>query len=183
MTEPHGPVRLDGTVTLAEPDPAWPRTFRALADPIRVALGDTVMRLEHVGSTSVPGLCAKPVIDLLLLVPDPADEDAYVPALEALGHRFWLREPGADEHRLLKHERPAATLHVLPAGSDEVRRMLAFRDHLRSDDTDRELYAASKRRLATRTWEYVQDYADAKDAVVDDILGRARGGPFRRLGP
>lgn len=125
------------------------------------------------GSTSVPGLVAKPVIDLVLAVPDPTDEQAYVPALESLGYVLHLREPERHEHRLLKHPDPATNLHVFGLGSVEVERMLAFRDHLRADPRDRRLYAETKHGLAARTWGRVQDYADAKTPVVREIIARA----------
>lgn len=165
--------RLDGQVELAEPDPSWATTAAGLVRAIRDALGATALVVAHAGSTSVPGLPAKPVLDLVLGVPDPVDEAAYVPALEALGYRLHIREPEWHEHRLLKHADPVVNLHVFAAGSDEIDRMLAFRDHLRRDAADRELYLRAKRELAARTWAYVQDYADAKSDVVAEIMARA----------
>jgi GrpB-like predicted nucleotidyltransferase (UPF0157 family) len=164
---------LDGPVTLADPDPGWAEQAGRLVAEIRAALGPAALVLEHVGSTSVPGLPAKPVLDLVLGVPDPGEEDAYVPALEELGCSLHLREPEWHEHRLLKRDDPAMNLHVFAAGSDEIARMVAFRDHLRRDDGDRELYLRTKLDLAARTWAYVQDYADAKADVVEDIMRRA----------
>lgn len=165
--------RLGGQVVLAEPDPAWATTAAYLVRDIRGAIGATALVLEHAGSTSVPGLPAKPVLDLVLGVPDPVDEAAYVPALEALGYDLHIREPEWHEHRLLKRTDPAVNLHVFAAGSDEIDRMLAFRDHLRCDASDRELYLRTKRELAARTWAYMQDYADAKSEVVTEIMRRA----------
>ncbi|MFE0151671.1 GrpB family protein [Nonomuraea sp. NPDC059007] len=159
-------------IHLADYDPAWPVRFERLAGDILAALGE--VRLEHVGSTSVPGLPAKPILDMLLIVEDPADEAAYVPALESLGYVLTIREPEWYEHRVLKlaGEMPV-NLHVLPEGCLEVRRMLGFRDWLRTHDEDRDLYAQTKRDLAGRTWKYVQNYADAKTRVVESILTRA----------
>ena len=168
--------RLDGQVELAEPDPSWATTAAGLVRAIRDAVGAPALVVEHAGSTSVPGLPAKPVLDLVLGVPDPVDESAYVPALEALGYQLHIREPEWHEHRLLKHADPVVNLHVFAAGSDEIDRMLAFRDHLRRDTADRELYLRTKRELAARTWAYVQDYADAKSDVVADIMARALAG-------
>jgi GrpB-like predicted nucleotidyltransferase (UPF0157 family) len=165
--------RLEGQVTLAEPDAEWATTAARLLRAIGGALGSTGLLLEHAGSTSVPGLAAKPVIDLVLGVPDPVDEAAYVPALEALGYQLRIREPEWHEHRLLAGAHPTVNLHVFAAGSDEIDRMLAFRDHLRRDSADRELYVRTKRELASRTWAHVQDYADAKSRVVEEILRRA----------
>ena len=163
----------NGPVVLSPPDPDWPRQYAGVATRIQDALGRDVV-VEHVGSTSVPGLSAKPVLDVLLLVPDPADEPAYVPHLEAAGFLLHLREPNWFEHRLLKGTDPAVNLHVLAPSSEEARRMVLFRDHLCADRADRELYEATKRRLATQDWQRVQDYADAKSEVVAAILTRAR---------
>ncbi len=170
------PTPLDGPVVLADPDPAWADAADRQIEDVRRALGDRAGPVEHVGSTSVPGLAAKPVLDLVLTVPDPADEDAYVPALEALGYTLHLREPAWHEHRLLKHTDPAVNLHVFGEGAEEAGRMVAFRDHLRADDGDRALYERTKRDLAGRDWHVVQDYADAKSDVVADIMRRARQG-------
>jgi GrpB-like predicted nucleotidyltransferase (UPF0157 family) len=132
--------------------------------------------VEHVGSTSVPGLAAKPVLDVLLLVPDPSDEAAYVPQLEAAGFLLHFREPEWHQHRFLKAHDPVVQVHAFAEGSEEAERMLSFRDRLRSDDGDRALYEETKRRLAERNWERVQDYADAKSEVVEAIITRARTG-------
>ena len=131
------------------------------------------MQVEHVGSTSVPGLAAKPVIDIVLVVADSADEASYVPDMEAVGYLLRFREPSWYEHRFLV-DAPAVQIHVFSAGSIEVERMLLFRDRLRSCPVDRELYQRTKRELAAARWSYVQDYADAKTAVVEDILARAQ---------
>jgi len=96
-----------------------------------------------------------------------------VPALEAEGYALRIREPEWYEHRVLKKTEPKVNLHVFPAGCEEIDRMLAFRDHLRTNDADRELYERTKRELASRHWAYAQDYADAKSAVVAEIVSRA----------
>ena len=121
----------------------------------------------------MPGLAAKPIIDIELAVADSADEPAYVPDLEAGGYVLRGREPDWFEHRLFKGTDPAVNLHVFSVGSPEIDRTLAFRDRLRTDEDDRRLYEATKRELAARDWVYVQDYADAKDEIVAAILGRA----------
>jgi GrpB-like predicted nucleotidyltransferase (UPF0157 family) len=166
-------VRPDGTILLADYDPSWPRSYAREEERIRGALGERAIVLEHAGSTSVPGLPAKPIIDIVLGVADSAHEAAYVPDLEAAGYRFHFREPDWHEHRLLKGPEIAVNLHVFTAGSTEIDRMLRFRDRLRADPADRELYLATKRALAARRWRVVQDYADAKADVVEDILTRA----------
>ena len=166
-------VVLAGRVELSAYDPAWPRLFEREADRIRTALGDRVPLLEHVGSTSVPGLSAKPIIDILLGVADSADEASYVPPLEAAGYVLRIREPEWLEHRLFRGTNPAVNIHVFTEGIAEIDRMLAFRDWLRSHDEERELYEDTKRELAAREWKYVQHYADAKTEVVEAIIARA----------
>ncbi len=164
------PTRVDGQIVLAPYDPAWATTYETLAGRIRAALGPVAAAVEHVGSTAVPGLAAKPIIDINLLVGDSADESAYVPALEAIGYVLHIREPGWHEHRLLRLAEPRVNLHVFTDGSAEHARMISFRDRLRSDPAALEHYLATKQRLAARHWEHVQDYADEKSSVVEQIL-------------
>ncbi len=167
------PPKVAGTIRIDDYDPRWPALFAREDSRIRSALGARVVRLEHTGSTSVPGLAAKPIIDMLLVVADSGDEPAYVPALEGSGYRLVIREPGWHEHRVLKGPDTNVTLHVLSAGSPEIDRILAFRDWLRTHDDDRDLYERTKRELAGREWTYVQHYADAKTEVVEAIIARA----------
>jgi GrpB-like predicted nucleotidyltransferase (UPF0157 family) len=168
------PPRLSGRVPLVEYDPTWPALFVREEVRVRAALGGAVLRLEHTGSTSVPGLAAKPIIDMLLVVADSADEPAYLPALEAVGYVLVIREPDWHEHRVFKGPDTNINMHVFSAGSPEIDRILLFRDWLRSHDDDRMLYERSKRDLASRDWTYVQNYADAKTEVVEAIIARAR---------
>lgn len=125
------------------------------------------------GSTSVPGLSAKPFVDIVLEVASSADEPAYVPKLEAAGYVLRIREPKWHEHRLFTSPHDEIKLHVFGSDCSEIRRMIEFRDRLRDNAADRELYARTKRELAQRRWRYVQDYADAKSEVVEAILARA----------
>jgi len=168
----HSAPIHNAPITLADYDPEWPRMFERDAARIRSVLGGKVLRLEHVGSTSVPGLPAKPIIDMLLVLADTADESGYVPALENAGYQLVIREPEWHEHRVFKGPDTNVNLHVFPDGSTEIDRMLRFRDRLRSDDAARDLYANTKRELAARTWKYVQNYADAKSEVVEQILAQ-----------
>jgi GrpB-like predicted nucleotidyltransferase (UPF0157 family) len=169
-----GPVtRLDGQVTLVDYDPAWPGLYEREAKRIRAALGDRVRLLEHAGATSVPGLAAKPRIDMILAVGDSADETAYAPALEAAGYVLKVREPDWYEHRVFKGPDTDVNLHVFTTGCEEIHKMLLFRDWLRTHDDDRALYERTKRDLAARAWAFTQNYADAKTVVVLEILGRA----------
>jgi GrpB-like predicted nucleotidyltransferase (UPF0157 family) len=160
-------------VVLAEYDSAWPQLFEREADRIRAALGEAALQIEHVGSTAVPGLAAKPIIDINLVVVDSADEDAYVPALEAAGYVLRVREPEWYEHRMLRGDEPRVNLHVYSTGCEEVERMRVFRDRLRVNADDRALYERTKMELAAKEWKYVQNYADAKTEVVREILARA----------
>jgi GrpB-like predicted nucleotidyltransferase (UPF0157 family) len=168
------PQRLDGPIELSDYRPDWPALYEREAERIRAALGDRVVLLEHVGSTAVPGLIAKPIVDVLLVVADSADEPAYVPRLEEAGYVLRIREPDWYEHRLLKGPDTNVNLHVFSPGAAEAERLLLFRDRLRTHDGDRALYASTKRELARQTWTYVQNYADAKADVVEEILARAR---------
>jgi GrpB-like predicted nucleotidyltransferase (UPF0157 family) len=167
------PPRTYREVVFAEYDLEWPNWFEQAAAQIRTALGDAALEIHHVGSTSVPALMAKPLIDINLVVADTTDEDAYVPKLEAAGYVLRVREPDWFEHRMLRGFELPVNLHVFPPDCSEVERMLLFRDWLRTNDADRELYARTKRGLGSQEWKYVQNYADAKTAVVEEILARA----------
>ena len=169
-------VEHNATIELAEYDREWPRLYEREAARIGEALGSKALRIEHVGSTSVPGLAAKPLIDIVLVVADAADESAYVPELEAAGYVLRIREPDWFEHRLFKGPDTNVNVHTFSDGCEEVDRMVDFRDWLRAHDEDRDLYLAAKRELAQREWKYVQNYADAKSAVVREILARALDG-------
>ena len=165
--------RHDAPITLVPYDPEWPRLYEREAARIREALGDRLIRIEHTGSTSVPGLAAKPVIDITLVVADSADEASYVPQLEGAGYVLRIREPDWYEHRLFKGPDTNTNVHTFSAGSPEIERMVAFRDWLRSNDDDRARYERTKRDLASRDWQYVQHYADAKTEIVEAIMARA----------
>ncbi len=168
-------VPLAGPIQIVDYDPEWPRLFEREAKRIQASLGDRVLLLEHVGSTSVPGLAAKPKIDVLLVVANSADEPAYIPTLEAAGYVLRVREPDWYEHRMFKGPDTDVNLHVFSQGCLEINRMLLFRDWLRSNASDRHLYERTKRELARKDWKYMQNYADAKTSVVEEILIRARG--------
>ncbi|MEU2014268.1 GrpB family protein [Nocardia sp. NPDC019302] len=170
-------------VVLEDYNPAWPDWYAEEEAVIRAALGDVALRIEHTGSTSVPGLAAKPLIDILLLVPDADDEAAYLPALEAAGYALRVRQPNWYQHRCLVRRvqsgaRRSVNLHVFApeSGAPEIERILAFRDRLRTHDEDREYYERTKRALARRDWKFVQHYANAKSEVIEEILGRALSG-------
>lgn len=168
------PKPLTGPIVLAEYDPGWPQLFEREAERIRTALGERALRIEHAGSTSVPGLAAKPVIDVVLVVADSADEEAYVPPLEAAGYVLSIREPHWYEHRVFKGPDTNVNLHVFSQGCPEIDRMVLFREWLRRNESDRQLYERTKRELAGKEWKYTQNYADAKSAVVEEIIARAQ---------
>jgi GrpB-like predicted nucleotidyltransferase (UPF0157 family) len=166
-------------VVIVDYDPTWPDEFAQEAARIRAALGATAVLLEHKGSTAVPGLAAKPIIDILLAVPDSSVEESYVDKLERAGYELVIRESDWHEHRVLRKrvergDDRDVNLHVFTAGCDEVARDLAFRNRLRANDADRDRYEGVKRQLATQDWKYLQNYADAKSEVIWDIL-RAAG--------
>ena len=163
-----------GPFSLSEYRSTWPGTFREHADRIRRALGEEALRLEHIGSTAVPGLAAKPIVDILLVVCDSADEDSYLPALEAAGYVLRVREPDFHEHRMLRTPARDVHLHVYSPDSPEIERYLIFRDRLRQNTVDRNAYEKTKRQLIDRPWAGMDDYAKAKTDVVERILRSAR---------
>jgi GrpB-like predicted nucleotidyltransferase (UPF0157 family) len=156
---------------LEDYDPQWAERYVREAQRLHRALGERIRTLEHVGSTAVPGLSAKPIIDIVLEVPDSSDESAYVPALQHAGYVLRIREPEWFGHRMLRDD--GVNLHVFSAGCAETQRMVRFRDWLRGHRADRELYAQAKRELAAHEWTYVQQYADAKTGVIRAIMARA----------
>jgi len=164
---------LNGRILLVDYDPRWAELFQREAARIRAVLAEA-LHIEHVGSTSVPGLPAKPILDIVLVVTDSADEAAYLPALESTGYRLHIRESDWYEHRMFKGPDTDINLHTFSAGCPEVDRMLMFRDWLRVNPADRQLYARTKSALAQKEWTFLQHYADAKSAVIDDIMTRAR---------
>ncbi len=161
-------------ISIVEYDPRWPDLFTREADRIRSVLDDRARKIEHAGSTSVPGLAAKPIIDVVLAVADSAHEGTYAPALVGAGYLLRIREPHWYEHRMFQGPDTEINLHVFSSGCPEIDKMLLFRDWLRENAADRELYSRTKLALAQQEWEEVQDYADAKTAVVEEIMARAR---------
>lgn len=125
------------------------------------------MRIEHIGSTAVPDLLAKPIIDVLVVVGDVEDEAAFLAALEASGLALRVREPG---HRMLRTVDLGVHVHVYSEGDPAIERYLTFRDRLRASRKDRDRYAATKRELAARDWPTMNHYADSKTDVIQQIL-------------
>jgi GrpB-like predicted nucleotidyltransferase (UPF0157 family) len=163
-------------IEVADPDPSWPRVYDGLARRIREALSWRALQLDHVGSTAVPGLAAKPIIDIDLTVADPGREHDYVPALEAIGFRLTIREPWWYGHRCLRSDEPACNLHVFGFDSPEPVRHRILRDWLRGNPEERDRYAAAKREaasVANAGGEHVMQYNARKQQVVREIYHRA----------
>ncbi len=162
-------------------DPGWPVAYTLVAEQIRQVLDTHVIGLDHIGSTSVPGLPAKAVIDIDLTVADSSDEAAYVPALQSLGFRLVVREPGWHEHRVLTSDNPRVNLHVFSPDCPEVIRHRMFRDWLSEHPDDRTRYCDAKIESAAATTiagENVMDYNQRKQPVIHDIydaMFRAHG--------
>lgn len=163
--------REQRTIVIVEYDEEWPQRYDALARRISQALAGVAFSVEHIGSTSVPGLAAKPIIDILLTVAVVEDENAYLPALEAAGFVLRVREDG---HRLFRTLERDTHIHVYAAGAAAVTDYRDLRDWLRVSANDRTLYASTKKQLARQEWSDMNYYADAKTDVVREILARAR---------
>jgi GrpB-like predicted nucleotidyltransferase (UPF0157 family) len=162
-------------IDIVDADPSWPAQFDELADRIRRALGNRVLDLEHIGSTSVPYLPAKPIVDIDLTVADSSDESMYVPPLERAGFVLAIREPSWHQHRCLVATTPRANLHVWSPDSPEAIRHRMFRDWLRDHPEDRRRYAQAKRSAAgasNAADETVMAYNLRKQPVVREILDR-----------
>jgi GrpB-like predicted nucleotidyltransferase (UPF0157 family) len=160
-------------ITITPYDPAWPVTYAAERTRILAVLGARALAVEHVGSTAVPGLSAKNRLDIDLIVADPADEAAYVPALETAGYVLRTREPDWYQHRCLWTEGHTVNLHVFGSDCDEHLRHLVFRDWLRTHPDDRDFYEAEKRRAAAYSPWSMSTYNAQKAASIIEILRRA----------
>ena len=172
--EPLGTGLIGGVekreIKLLDYDPDWPKKFETHARVIAGALGGSALRVEHIGSTSVPGLAAKPIIDILVIVPDSANESAYLLRLEAAGYALRVREPDWNEHRMFRTYEKDVHIHIYSAGCPEIQRNLTFRDCLRRSIDDRRRYEQTKRELAKKEWLDMNAYADAKTGVIESIL-------------
>lgn len=157
-------------IQIAEYNENWPNTFELHARSIAAAIGRVALRIEHIGSTSVPGLAAKPIIDILVVVPNSADESAYLPQFEAAGYVLRVREPDWNEHRMLRTPEKDVHIHIYSTGCQEIQRLLGFRDHLRQDAADRRRYERLKRELASKEWSDLNAYAEAKTEVIEEII-------------
>ena len=160
-------------IVVVDYDPCWPAKFRKHAEILSRALGGKALAIEHMGSTSVPGLAAKPIIDIVVLVEDSSEEVAYLPALVEAGYVLRAREPNWHQHRMFRTPELDVHVHIFSQGCIEVTRVLAFRDRLRANAEDRLLYESVKRKLAKEDWPDMNAYARAKTEVVEQITARA----------
>lgn len=164
-------------IVIVDYDPEWPAKFERHAAILSQALGPKALIIEHVGSTSVPGLAAKPIIDIDVIVADSADEPDYLGALVAAGYILRVREPDWHEHRMFRTPELDVHIHVFSTGCVELTRHVMFRNWLRTHPEDRLHYESVKRRLAQEDWPDMNAYANAKSEVVEDILTRASRAP------
>ena len=160
------PVR----VVISDYDPTWPARSASEQERLAAVLGDRAVAIEHIGSTAVPGLGAKAIIDILVTVDTVEPDDAFRPQLEAAGYVLRVRE---EEHRMFKTAVGDVNIHVWPTRHEAVQRYLVFRDWLRNTEEDRLAYEVRKRELADREWPDVNHYAEAKSGVIGPILERA----------
>ena len=158
-------------ITIVDHDWSWPERYEREHTRLANALGPLALIIEHVGSTAVPGLAAKPIVDLLVTVSDPQD-DSVLALIEAAGYELRVREP---EHRMFRTPERDVHVHLWAAGDPEVDRLLRFRDRLRASPQDRAAYEQLKRELARRSWRDMNAYADAKGPLIESILSRAEG--------
>src|SRR5689334_3665438 len=161
-------------ITIVDYDSSWPSKFQMHAGRIANALGEVALRIEHIGSTSVPGLAAKPIIDILVVIADSTNESAYLPQLEAAGYELRVREPEWHEHRMFRTPEKDVHIHIYSIGCREIQRNLLFRDRLRTNSEDRQRYEQTKRELARQEWSDMNDYATAKTDVVESIIAAAQ---------
>jgi GrpB-like predicted nucleotidyltransferase (UPF0157 family) len=160
-------------IVIVDYDRRWPEKFQQHAALLSQALGAKALAIEHIGSTSVPGLAAKPIVDITVLVEDSRDEAAYLPALLAAGYSLRTRESGWHEHRMLRTPELDVHVHIFSAGCEEVTRQVVFRDRLRSNLEDRLRYEMLKRELAKEDWPNMDAYARAKTEVIEEIIAQA----------
>jgi GrpB-like predicted nucleotidyltransferase (UPF0157 family) len=161
-------------IKIAEYDPKWPALFEKHAKTIADAIGSAARRIEHIGSTSVPSLAAKPIIDILVVVKDSGDESVYLRQLEAAGYLLRVREPDWYEHRMFRTPERDVHVHIYSDGCPEIQRNLTFRDRLRRDSDYRKHYEQIKRQLVTQDWPDMNAYAQAKTQAIEDIIAASQ---------
>ena len=161
-------------ISLTEASAAWPEQFVSLKARLASALGSGV-RIEHVGSTSIPGIAAKPIIDIQVSVPDLADESRFVPAIESVGIPLRMREPDLG-HVYFRDKQPRTVhIHVCQAGSKWERVHLLFRDYLRTHPEAARAYEDMKRAAAVAYGDDRIAYTEAKGPFIESVLAAAEG--------
>jgi GrpB-like predicted nucleotidyltransferase (UPF0157 family) len=160
-------------IVVVDYNPLWAEKFQKHAVILSRALGTKALSIEHIGSTSVPGLAAKPIVDIIVQVENSGDEAAYMPALLAAGYVLRVCEPDWHQHRMVRTPELDVHVHIFSIVCIEVTRQLAFRNHLRRNAEDRLLYQSTKRRLSREDWADMDAYARAKTEVVEQITARA----------
>jgi GrpB-like predicted nucleotidyltransferase (UPF0157 family) len=161
-------------IVIVDYDPRWAGQFHKHAEILARALDSTALAIEHVGSTSVPELAAKPIVDIDVVVEDSGDEARYLPAIVQAGYVLRVREPDWHQHRMFRTPELDVHVHVFSRGCIEFKRHIVFRDHLRKYGEDRLLYESVKRKLAREDWPDMNAYARAKSDVVEEIIARAQ---------
>jgi len=177
MSETNDDIYIGGKekrdVIIENYNPKWKLKYQSHANNISKALGNTALLIEHIGSTSVEGLAAKPIIDILVVVEDSSDETSYKQKMEDAGYVLYIREPDWYEHRMFRPPTKNANIHFYSEGCEEIQRVRVFRDWLRTHPNDRLRYEKVKRELAKQDWECLDDYAQAKTEVVESIIAKA----------
>ena len=172
MTLLGGPEKRK--ITIEPYSNTWPEMFREQEALILQTLGSNSLRVEHIGSTAISGLAAKPIIDILLVVEDSSCESSYLPQLESAGYRLRVREPEFHQHRMFRTAALDVHLHVYSIGCPEIDRYLLFRNHLRSNSSDRQKYEDLKRQLSLQDWPDTNAYAEAKTDFIEAAIANAR---------
>lgn len=171
--KPEAIRKINSKIKLEEHREEWEEIYKLEGERIKKALGPRDIEIHHVGSTSIKDLMSKDLVDILLLVKDSSREEDYLEALLGLGYSLKIREEDWFQHRMFKYPSPEINLHVFSKGCKEAKRMLIFRDWLRENKEDRKAYENLKKELASKEWDYMQDYADQKTSLVEEILKRA----------
>jgi len=161
-------------IKIAPYDRHWPEIFETHETILAKALGNAALRIEHIGSTSVPGLGAKPIIDILLVVADSSVESSYQTQMEQAGYQLRVREPDFHEHRMFRTHERDVHIHVFSPTSPEIQRYLTFRNRLRTNSEERQLYEQAKQKLAEEKWADMNAYAEEKSEIIERIIGAAQ---------
>lgn len=161
-------------IEIVEYSQNWPDNYEEHKNEIQKYLGEVALAIEHIGSTSVPNLSAKPIIDILLIVKDSSNEDKYLKKMEAAEYQLRVREPDFHEHRMFRTKEKDVHIHIFSEGSPEIDRYLLFRNRLRNNEVERIMYEQLKINLAKSNWSDMNEYADAKTKFIEQIIELAK---------